>query len=185
MKITQCKLQSRSWLKPQLKLQQKLQLKLQKGYLLIETLITVGILAVGLLGVAAMQATSLKSSYSAMQRGEAAILLAAMSDRMRANPKAFFNKASVSDIEYNALPTGSRAKTDLAIWKQDIDAIFGTDAQGNPVAVGSVNCVTKVNCILQVSWNDSRADTALNPDEASRTPAANTYRYKHVVSVIF
>jgi len=172
-------------LKSPLNFKQKSQLKLQQGYLLIETLITIGILAVGLLGVAAMQATSLKSSYSAMQRGEAAILVAAMSDRMRANPKAFFNKATLVDIEYNALPTGSRAKADLAVWKQDIDAIFGTDAQGNPVALGSVNCVTKVNCILQVSWNDSHADASLNPDEVSRTQAANSYRYKHVVSVIF
>lgn len=156
----------------------------QEGYLLLETLITIGILAVGLLGISAMQMTSMKSSYSAVQRGEAAILVAAMSDRMRANPLAFVNKATVPEIEYNLLPTDSRAKADVDIWKSEIDATFGVSSSGTSVAIGSVTCVTKVNCILQIQWNDPRTDAALNPDSEEHA-SANTYRYKHIVSVIF
>lgn len=156
----------------------------QNGYLLLETLITIGILAVGLLGISAMQLTSMKSSYSAVQRGEAAILIAAMSDRMRANPLAFTNKTTVPEVEYNSLPADSRAKADLDVWKTEIDATFGLLASGSSVAVGNVSCVTKVNCIIQIQWNDPRTDATLNPDGKDHA-SAGPYRYKHIVSVIF
>lgn len=155
----------------------------QKGYLLLETLVTIGILAVGLLGVAAMQVTSLKSNYSAIQRGEAAILVGALSDRMRANPLAFKNKSSGAQIEYHSPVDGTRAATDLDEWKTDIDATFGKTAGDASIAVGSVSCVSNVNCILQIQWNDPRADIALDPKQSVIT--ATGYRYKHVVSVIF
>lgn len=156
----------------------------QNGYLLLETLITIGILAVGLLGISAMQLTSMKSSYSAVQRGEAAILVAAMSDRMRANPLAFTNKTTAPEIEYNSLPVGSRARADIDVWKSEIDATFGVLASGSSVAVGSVNCVSRVNCILQIQWNDPRTDATLSPDGKVHA-SASPYRYQHIVSVIF
>lgn len=156
----------------------------QNGYLILETLITIGILAVGLLGISAMQLTSMKSSYSAVQRGEAAILIAAMSDRMRANPLAFTNKTTVQEIEYNSFPVGSTARKDLDAWKLEIDNTFGVYSGGSSVAVGSIDCVTKVNCILKIEWNDPRTDATLNPDGKTHTSAA-TYRYKHIVSIIF
>lgn len=156
----------------------------QTGYLLLEILLTIGILAVGLLGISAMQMTSMKSSYSAIQRGEAAILVAAMTDRMRANPRAFWNKTTSNDIEYNSLPTGSRAEQDVQEWGDEINATFGVHADGSSVAAGTVDCITKVNCILKIEWNDPRTDAALNPDEATRS-STNPYRYQHVVSVIF
>ncbi len=156
----------------------------QDGYLLLETLLTIGILAVGLLGISAMQMTSMKSSYSAVQRGEAAILIAAMSDRMRANPLAFVNKATALDIEYISPPADSRAEDDIDIWKTEIDATFGVSSSGTSVAIGTVNCLSKVNCVLQIQWNDPRTDAALNPDGEEHA-SANYYRYKHIVSVIF
>jgi type IV pilus assembly protein PilV len=156
----------------------------QYGYLLLEAMLTVGILAIGILGVSAMQLTAMKSAYSAVQRGEAAFLVASMSDRMRANPLAFANKTTVADIEYNSLPDGSRAKADLAAWEIEIDATFGITAASNSVALGSVNCVTRVNCILQIQWNNPRADAALSPDGKTHA-SASTYRYKHIVSIIF
>ena len=156
----------------------------QDGYLLIETLITIGILAVGLLGISAMQLTSLKSSYSAVQRGEAAILVSAMGERMRANPLAFFNKASENDIEYITLPAGSRAKMDFDEWAVNIDSTFGQNASGDSVAQGSVECISRVNCFLKIEWNDPRADTALSPDGENHSLSSG-YRYQHVVSVIF
>ena len=157
----------------------------QEGYLILESLITIGILAVGLLGVSAMQLTSMKSSYSAVQRGEAAILVAAMSDRMRANPLAFANRTT-ANIDYNlpGSPSSSRAVDDFAEWQADIDTTFGETSSGSPVAAGSVTCITSVNCILQIQWNDPRADAALNPSGEEHSPTG-PYRYKHIVSVIF
>lgn len=56
-----------------------------RGFTLIEILITVVILSVGLLGVVALQAESLKSGRTAILRNKAVALASDMADRMRSN----------------------------------------------------------------------------------------------------
>ena len=60
----------------------------QHGFTLLEVLIAVVILSVGLLGLAALQATSLKSNHASLTRSQIAILSYDMVDRMRANMPA-------------------------------------------------------------------------------------------------
>ena len=60
----------------------------QRGFTLLEVLIAVVILSVGLLGLAALQATSLKSNHASLIRSQIAILSYDMVDRMRANRPA-------------------------------------------------------------------------------------------------
>jgi len=60
----------------------------QRGFTLLEVLIAVVILSVGLLGLAALQATSLKSNHASLIRSQIAILSYDMVDRMRANMPA-------------------------------------------------------------------------------------------------
>lgn len=60
----------------------------QAGFTLIEVLVTLVILAVGLLGLSAMQLTSLKVNQGAYNRSQASILATDMLDRIRANPTA-------------------------------------------------------------------------------------------------
>ena len=60
----------------------------QRGFTLLEVLIAVVILSVGLLGLAALQATSLKSNHHSLTRSQIAILSYDMIDRMRANRPA-------------------------------------------------------------------------------------------------
>ena len=73
----------------------------QRGFTLLEVLIAVVILSVGLLGLAALQATSLKSNHHSLIRSQIAILSYDMIDRMRANMPA------VTLGEYN-LPTSTQ-----------------------------------------------------------------------------
>jgi type IV pilus assembly protein PilV len=61
---------------------------LNGGFTLIEVLIAVLILSLGLLGMAGLQATSLKANSSAATRGQATLLAYDMIDRMRANRDA-------------------------------------------------------------------------------------------------
>ena len=56
------------------------------GFTLIEVMITVFIVAVGLLSVAGLQALSKKSNFDAIQRTQAAALAQDLIERMRANP---------------------------------------------------------------------------------------------------
>jgi type IV pilus assembly protein PilV len=55
---------------------------------MIEVLVAVLILAIGLLGVAALQATALRNSQSAMERSQGVVHAYAVFDSMRANPVA-------------------------------------------------------------------------------------------------
>lgn len=56
-----------------------------QGVTMIEILITIFVMAVGLLGVAGMQAKSLKNNTSAYARSQAQLLAYDMLDRLRAN----------------------------------------------------------------------------------------------------
>ena len=66
----------------------------QKGIGLIEVLITILVIAIGLLGLAGMQAQSMKSTYQSGQRSQAIWIAQELAERMRANPQA------VSDKDY-------------------------------------------------------------------------------------
>ncbi|NIB40252.1 type IV pilus modification protein PilV [Pseudomaricurvus alkylphenolicus] len=73
----------------------------QAGFSMIEVLITLVILSVGLLGVSAMQLTSLKVNHGAYSRSQAVILANDIIDRMRANREAFL------DGDYDDLDTSA------------------------------------------------------------------------------
>ncbi|VAW79511.1 Type IV fimbrial biogenesis protein PilV [hydrothermal vent metagenome] len=59
--------------------------KWQTGFTLVEVMVAVLVLSLGLLGLAGMQATSLKNNSVAAARGQATLLAYDMIDRMRAN----------------------------------------------------------------------------------------------------
>jgi len=65
--------------------------RLQTGTSLIEVLVSVVIISIGLLGLAALQSTSLKLSYESYIRTQATFLAYDMIDRIRANPEAAEN----------------------------------------------------------------------------------------------
>jgi type IV pilus assembly protein PilV len=60
-------------------------MKTHTGFTLIEVLIAMLLLAVGLLGLAALQTSTLRSNLAAYNHGQATQLLYDMADRMRAN----------------------------------------------------------------------------------------------------
>lgn len=68
----------------------------QSGMTLIEVLITVLILAVGLLGLSGLQATSIKGSMDVAQRSQALWLANSLADRMRANPEGMTSYTSLN-----------------------------------------------------------------------------------------
>lgn len=60
--------------------------RVPQGFTLIEVMVTVFVVAVGLLGVAGLQAYAKKSNFDAVQRTQAAALAQDLIERMRANP---------------------------------------------------------------------------------------------------
>jgi type IV pilus assembly protein PilV len=87
----------------------------QTGFSMIEVMVSVFILAVGLLGLMNLQMTSLKNNHSAEHRSTAVILAYDILDSMRLNRDADYR------LLMSAIPNGSSRKDlDLIAWRADI-----------------------------------------------------------------
>ena len=131
-----------------------------RGVGLIEVLVAVLVLAIGLLGAAALQATALRNSQSSMERSQGVIHVYSMLDAMRANATAA--RAGSYNMPLTcAVPSGGTLITDdQRAWMTTLQQTLGN------TACGQVNCVG-VLCTISVRWDDSRAGGA----------AANTYTF--------
>lgn len=124
----------------------KLDTKHNRGFTLIEVLVSVLILGVGLLGLASLQANSLRNNHSVYLRTQASLLAYDLIDRIRANK----NTAIISNtylIDFDEAPenvtncqnTGANCTgTDMALfdinqWKCTLGA---WDANGFCTALG-------------------------------------------------
>ncbi|MBK6727808.1 MAG: type IV pilus modification protein PilV [Xanthomonadales bacterium] len=124
----------------------------QTGSSLFEVMIAVLVLSTGMLGVAAMQAISLRNSQSAFQRSQAILLAYSITEAMRANVEA----ARISPGYTLALPaTGCSVplagstliSNDLNAWVSAIQTTMGAGA------CGGISCTSGV-CEVSIRWND-------------------------------
>ena len=109
----------------------------QSGFTLIEVLVAVIVLSIGLVGVAGLQAVSLKNNQSAFMRSQATALAYDLADRMRANvpganagmydPTA--KAATASCKTATGCTTQQMAQNDLYEWDAAI-ATYLPDGQG-------------------------------------------------------
>ena len=125
-------------------------IKFQLGFSMIEILVSILILAFGLLGLAALQAVAMKNSHSAYYRNQATIMAHEIIDRMRAKPGvANANFASFQVAFTNTPPVGAAvAKTDLSEWINHLKATLPVPRGGVTVAGNKVT--------VNVEWDDSR-----------------------------
>ena len=125
----------------------------QSGAGLLEVMISVLIMGIGLLGIAAMQATALKNSQSSMERSQAVIQSYTILEAMRANRE----RALAGD--YNIAQTcasagnATLAQRDLSAWITSLKTALGDTDN----TCGTVNCSADGNCTVTVQWDDSRA----------------------------
>jgi len=119
-----------------------------RGTTLIEVLIAVLVMGIGMLGIASLQATSLRNSQSSLERSQAVIATYAIIDAMRAN------RATALAGGYNiastcAVPVGGNlVANDLNAWLQGVQNSIGAGACG-AIACGALNCT------VTVTWDDS------------------------------
>lgn len=67
--------------------------KQNKGFTLIEVLVSIFVIAIGLLGLAGLQLNALQNNHSAYLRSQATVLASNIIERMRANSTAVFSGA--------------------------------------------------------------------------------------------
>jgi len=132
----------------------------QRGFSMLEVLISMFVLAVGLLGIAGLQLTSLKAADSANFRSQATILSYDIIDKMHANRTLALNGS------YNTV-NGSYDKTtdtynnvtssDSTIQGIDIRNWLKSLGIELPQGLGSVD-VTNGVAVVTIQWDDSRGD---------------------------
>ena len=120
------------------------------GFTLLEVLVALLILSIGLLGLAALQANTLKINHGALQRTQAIFLTYDMMDRLRANRTAAL--AGQCDIAMGATLGGTDlCDVDVTDWQDNYVATFLPSGQG------LVDCSTTVNvCVVTVQWDEGR-----------------------------
>ncbi|WP_115677521.1 MULTISPECIES: type IV pilus modification protein PilV [Xanthomonas] len=119
------------------------------GVGLVEVMISVLVLGVGMLGIAAMQATALRNSQSSLERSQAVIQAYTIFDAMRAN-LAVATSGGYNQTSCTA-PTGSSlVSNDISNWLQ------GLKSSINSTACGTISC-SDTACEAIVRWDDSRA----------------------------
>ncbi len=145
---------------------------------LIEILVSLLILAIGMLGMAGLQTVSLRNTQSAYQRTQAAILSNDIVERVRANLQgvesgSYDNAAGAVTASCNSISgctPAQMAANDVAEWKQALAAALpegegtlcndSTPADGTPAApacdgVGDLFAI-------KIWWDSDRDGTAEN-----------------------
>lgn len=121
----------------------------QRGVGMIEVLVTLLILSIGLLGLAALQMRTLRNNQSALERSLAVAETHAIADAMRADRTNAINGRFNLGIAA-AAPTGTTFReVMLASWRNNLVASLGADATGSVACNGAL-------CTIVVRWNDSR-----------------------------
>ncbi|MDO5610328.1 MAG: type IV pilus modification protein PilV [Pseudomonadota bacterium] len=149
--------------------------KNQTGVSLIEVMVSVLILGVGLLGIAAMQAAALRNNEGAYGRSQAVIQSYNIIEAMRAN------RGGVLAGDYNmALTctapagTGTLASADWNAWITAMKAELGDTDN----TCGAVQCADDT-CTVTVQWDDSIGTHA----DAAAITAAETRTFTTVTRI--
>ncbi len=161
-------------------------MKKQSGFTLIEVLIAMIVLAVGLLGLAGLQATSLKNNQSAYNRIKATQLAYDIADRMRAN-YAEAKKPGNDYIATTTPPTAAvancrnttgcstaqMAQNDLFEWNQAID-IATNPTGGLPGGTGTITPSVPLGNVVTITlnWVENRDED----NDINQAPDVTTFR---------
>lgn len=130
-----------------------------KGMSLIEVLVSVLVLGVGLLGVAAMQSIALRGGQSSLESSQAVMQTNSIIEAMRANRA----NAAAYNGTHTTLPAGnSLAERDINEWIAGMRGVANwqgftpsTPMLGSTAQATIAGCPGA--CVITIRWDDSRA----------------------------
>ena len=139
----------------------------QAGMSLIEVMVSVLIMGIGLLGIAALQTTALRNGQSSLERSQAVIQSYAIVDAMRANrDQALAGAYATGGYACTGHAGGTLADNDLQSWLASLKTTMGLGADAT--TCGSVACDANAICTIGVRWDDSRASDNAVAGNAAR-----------------
>jgi type IV pilus assembly protein PilV len=134
----------------------------QSGFTMVEVLVALVVLAIGLLGIAALYLNSLQSGRTAIYRTQAVALAADLADRIRMNRTAQAGYTTAfTDV---VAPVGAcittggctdtqLATTDLANWKAALAQAL-PDGQGQVAVTLPVAAREPANYVITIRWSE-------------------------------
>jgi type IV pilus assembly protein PilV len=120
----------------------------QRGVGLIEVMIAVLVLAIGMLGIAALQAITMRNAGSSASRTQASIEIYSMMDIIRADRT---NLGTYNTNIYIA-GDGTGAPGTMMGWLDGLKKTVAPDAKGRVLCVADT-----MTCSVGVQWSDARA----------------------------
>ena len=146
----------------------------QAGMTLIEVLVTLVLISIGLLGVAALQLTSLKNNQESYVRSQAAMLAGDILDRMRSNQTGFnagdYDMANDATGFDQAGASGTVAANDIAAWQATINRLLpgsDGDAAGRIVRNGRIVTIT-------IRWAEREEQSTARTHDPASLPVFQT-----------
>lgn len=120
----------------------------------MEVLVSVLVLSLGLLGLAALQSSSMKATHSAHLRSQATLYAHDILDRMRANREAArsgdYNLSLGAKTPVCSSSAYDLVDCELAEWRADLSSL--------PGGTGAVSYDAATQLVtVMVQWNDERA----------------------------
>jgi type IV pilus assembly protein PilV len=134
----------------------------QSGFTMVEVLVALVVLAIGLLGIAALYLNSLQSGRTAIYRTEAINLAADLADRIRMNRTAQAAYGTLyADVETPVAACATTggctdaelASTDLANWKNDIAQRL-PGGQGQVTVTAPVGVDEPATYVVSIRWSE-------------------------------
>ena len=134
----------------------------QAGFTMVEVMVALVVLAIGLLGIAALLLKSLQSGRTATYRTEAVNLAADLADRIRANRTAqaaygtLFgeDETPVGTCDtVNGCSDADLASTDLARWKATIAELL-PEGDGQVVVTLPAGPGEPTNYVVAIQWTE-------------------------------
>jgi type IV pilus assembly protein PilV len=132
----------------------------QRGFSLLEVMITIVVVAIGLLGVAGMQVSSIKLAELSQTRATGVLLANDILDRIRSNPEP--GDVLAYSTPFGAAPSavGTLPERDLRAWKLAMaDPLRGMPGGDGSIAIDQAGTGCTAGCsivTITVRWDEAR-----------------------------
>lgn len=132
-------------------------LRASAGFTLIEVLIAVLVMSIGLLGIAALQTTTVQFNRGAYLRSQATSLAYDIADRLRANRAAALN--GDYDVDFADPAPDCAAPDGDDVVEQDLSAWSMALACTLPLGNGAIAVADGI-ATISISWDETRGQQA-------------------------